>query len=378
MDPLAHTLTGAVLAETALARRRDGGKIPLATATLLIGANLPDVDVLTYFHGADFALQHRRGWTHGVLAMVAWPLLLTGAVLLWDRFVRRRGRDPKLPVPPATILTLSYMAVLTHPILDWLNTYGIRLLMPFDDRWFYGDAVFIMDPWIWLILGSAVVIARAPLGRREATLWTVLAALTTALLALGGPRPTSTTCALTWALWLGGIGATAWAARGHGRSRARRLAGAVGSALVVAYCTGMVTSAQIARTRVIEIFDQRGVELTAEGYRPGDAYRLMVGPVPVTPLRKQVVAATGEAYRIGALRWTGDWTLELEDALPRPEPGARTDAVLTAPETRGFTTWVRFPWIAETGGDDLFLLDARYTSRPTTGFGGTRVPFSAK
>ncbi len=49
---------------------------------------------------------------------------------------------------------LSYLGVATHPLLDWLNTYGIRLLMPLDPRWFYGDAVFIVDPWIWLVSGS--------------------------------------------------------------------------------------------------------------------------------------------------------------------------------------------------------------------------------
>ncbi|HYM00205.1 MAG TPA: hypothetical protein VEZ90_14730, partial [Blastocatellia bacterium] len=30
-------------------------------------------------------------------------------------------------------------------------------LLPFSDRWFYGDLIFIADPWIWLILGTAAV-----------------------------------------------------------------------------------------------------------------------------------------------------------------------------------------------------------------------------
>ncbi len=41
MDPLAHTLFGAALAESGLKRRSR-----YATATLLIGANLPDIDVV--------------------------------------------------------------------------------------------------------------------------------------------------------------------------------------------------------------------------------------------------------------------------------------------------------------------------------------------
>jgi inner membrane protein len=34
------------------------------------------------------------------------------------------------------------------------------LLAPFDWRWFYGDAVFIVDPWLWLALGAGIWVAR--------------------------------------------------------------------------------------------------------------------------------------------------------------------------------------------------------------------------
>lgn len=324
MDPIAHTLTGAALAQTSLARGSDGGTIPLATATLLIGANVPDVDVLTYLHGADFALEHRRGWTHGVVAMVVLPLVLTGAMLLWDRFVRRRGGPGKLPAPTGRILALSYLGVLTHPALDWLNTYGVRLLMPFDDRWFFGDAVFIVDPWMWLILGATVILAR--------------------------------------------------------RSRARTRIAAAGLALVAVYCLGMVAAARIARHHVTETLAARDVHLVGEGegYRPGDAYRLMVGPVPVTPFRRQVVAVTGDGYWTGTLHWNGEFRLAPRAGLPRPEPSPRVDAAFEAPEARGFVTWVRFPWIAEGNAESVHLLDARYRTRPTTGFGGTRVTVSNK
>ena len=41
--------------------------------------------------------------------------------------------------------------------------------MPFDHRWFYGDAMFIIDPWLWLALAprmgsraAAALRGRAP------------------------------------------------------------------------------------------------------------------------------------------------------------------------------------------------------------------------
>jgi inner membrane protein len=149
VDNLCHTLVGAALAEAGLKRRT-----PRAYATLLIGANLPDLDAVAMFTGN--ALGFRRGITHGIPALVLLPLVLTGLMVLWDRW--RPGRDG--PVIPVRLLGVAALAIATHPFLDWLNTYGMRWLMPFDGRWFYGDTLFIVDPWLWLTLGGGVLVAR--------------------------------------------------------------------------------------------------------------------------------------------------------------------------------------------------------------------------
>jgi inner membrane protein len=174
MDNLCHTLVGAAMGEGGL-KRRAGQAIPLAMPALLIGANLPDVDVLAYFWGPDTALGFRRGWTHGVPALVLWPFILTGLLLAWDRWVRRRWRPDAEPARPRALLWLSTLAILTHPFLDWLNTYGMRWLMPFDGTWFYGDTLFIVDPWIWLALSIGYFWSRAR--RRDAPARWALAAV---------------------------------------------------------------------------------------------------------------------------------------------------------------------------------------------------------
>ncbi len=156
MDPVCHTLVGGALAQTGLKRRT-----ALGTATLLVGANLPDMDVLAYFASPVHALWLRRGVTHGALALIVLPFLLAGMMLMWDRLVRRRGgRVPSRPVVPRQVLLLSLIAVATHPFLDFMNTYGMRWLMPFSGRWFYGDTLFIVDPWIWGLLAAGIFIAR--------------------------------------------------------------------------------------------------------------------------------------------------------------------------------------------------------------------------
>ena len=165
MDPICHTMFGAALASTGLERKTRFGR-----ATLILGANLPDVDVISYAWGETAALGFRRGLTHGVLALIVLPFLLTGGMMLLGRLLRR---EPAAAVVEFKwLLALSAISVVSHPTLDFLNVYGVRWLMPFDGTWFYGDVLYIADPWMWAILAVALIAAR---WRRNLTAPRVLA-----------------------------------------------------------------------------------------------------------------------------------------------------------------------------------------------------------
>jgi inner membrane protein len=127
----------------------------------MVGANLPDVDGLIYVFGDGGvdALAFRRGWTHGILAMAVLPFLLAAVMLAFDRFVRRRLRPDKPPALWRPLLILSAVTVLSHPLLDFLNTYGVRFLAPFSWEWFYGDALFIIDLWVWIALAVGIFLS---------------------------------------------------------------------------------------------------------------------------------------------------------------------------------------------------------------------------
>ncbi|HEX5003778.1 MAG TPA: metal-dependent hydrolase, partial [Gemmatimonadales bacterium] len=160
MDNLCHTLVGAALAQSGLKRRS-----PLAAATLLIAANVPDVDIISLAWGSTASLAVRRGWTHGVLAISLWPFVLAGLMVGYDRLTKHRGARF------GPLALVAAIGVASHPLLDLLNTYGVRLLMPFSNRWFYGDTLFIVDIWVWLILAVGVGLSvRAE--RRGAAGWT--------------------------------------------------------------------------------------------------------------------------------------------------------------------------------------------------------------
>ena len=126
---------------------------------LIIGANLPDVDAacFAWLEGVEH-LAFRRGITHGPPALVLLPLILAAALWGWDRWQAKRGKRPesRLPVHFGWLFALAFIGCLSHPALDFMNTYGIRLLEPFSSRWFHGDVLFIIDVWLWLGMGLGV------------------------------------------------------------------------------------------------------------------------------------------------------------------------------------------------------------------------------
>lgn len=152
MDNLCHSLIGMAMSRAGLNKRT-----ALATSTLVIANNLPDIDVGVFVTNT-LAMSFRRGWTHGVLAQATLPIALTGGMLIYDRY--RKKKSPEDVVKPGQILLLSYLGVLLHVFMDFTNSYGVRLLMPFSEKWFYGDALYIVDPWLYLSLGLGWFLAR--------------------------------------------------------------------------------------------------------------------------------------------------------------------------------------------------------------------------
>lgn len=157
MDNLTHSLVGAIIGQMGLKR-----KTGLAMPTLIIAANIPDIDAVAMLLGGHQHLALRRGITHGPIAMLVLPLILWGIMLWFDAWQTGRGKRPekRLPVHKGWLLALAYIGCLSHPLFDWFNSYGIRLLEPFSGQWFYGDTLFIVDPWLWVALIVGIWISR--------------------------------------------------------------------------------------------------------------------------------------------------------------------------------------------------------------------------
>ena len=158
MDNLTHSLVAAVMGRMGLKRLS-----PRAMPAMIIAANLPDIDSFVAGALGCPPIAVHRGFTHGPIGVVLMAGLAVAIMWVWERL--RPGKEG--PVRIGGLFLACYLAALSHPLLDLMNTYGTRVLDPFSHRWFYADTLFIMDPWIWiaLILGLEMSWRAERLGR---------------------------------------------------------------------------------------------------------------------------------------------------------------------------------------------------------------------
>jgi inner membrane protein len=280
-------------------------------ATLIVAANLPDVDALGLLFGENLAW--RRGWTHGPIAMLVLPPLLVGAMVLFDNWQLRRGTRPakRLPVHVGWLFALAYIGWASHPLLDLMNTYGVRLLMPFSERWFYGDTLFIIDVWLWTML------------------------------AIGS--------------WLSG---RRWK---KGSEHPGRPA-LVSLALATVYTAAMGASSLAAERLTREAAEARG---------DVPVRTAVASPVPVNPFRREIVFGTDVAYGFGVLRWTPAPRLHLEPGLtPKNMDDPAIAEARQVKEVADFLYWSRLPFAKverRANGTFVTIADARYSRGATAG-----------
>jgi inner membrane protein len=178
LEPLTHFLTGACLGRAGLNR-----KTALATATVTLAAEAPDIDVLGELKNPVFGFAHHRGFTHSFLGIALVSAVVVGFIYLLWRLRGRKLKDPNLPPRWGLLFGYAYLAGLSHILLDFTNDYGVRPFWPFSERWYSWDIVFIVEPVILILLVGGLVVPaffhlvnqdigprrKAPYGRLGAT-----------------------------------------------------------------------------------------------------------------------------------------------------------------------------------------------------------------
>lgn len=155
MENVAHALAGLLVARGAVALRERRDEAPATAAfprwaawASAVANNVPDGDlILTPLSGTKLGyLLHHRGHTHTLAIGIVLGIAVTLVILA---IARRRGAELDA-ADERWILGLGALGPVIHVLMDGLNIYGIHPFWPIYDSWIYGDAVFIVEPLLWL------------------------------------------------------------------------------------------------------------------------------------------------------------------------------------------------------------------------------------
>jgi inner membrane protein len=156
MENIAHAFAGLLVAQGVVAfRGRRAGAAPserfarYAAWVSALANNVPDGDlVLTPLTGGKLGyLMHHRGHTHTIVVGVVLGLLVA---LVATALARARARGAFSRDDARWLYGLGAFGPVLHLSMDGWNVYGVHPFWPIDDRWYYGDAVFILEPLLWL------------------------------------------------------------------------------------------------------------------------------------------------------------------------------------------------------------------------------------
>jgi inner membrane protein len=306
MDNLTHTLAALAMSQAGLNR-----KTRFATLTLIVGANLPDIDLVATLGGGATCLKYHRGITHSILGAAILATLL-GALVY---FLGRKAPPAKKPGPPVDarwLLAISWIALASHVLMDFTNTYGIRPFLPFSGRWYAWDIMPIVDVLLWalLILGLSLpplfrLISEEVGARKTRSRWGPIFALGS-MLALWGVR-------------------------------------------------------DLAHRRVLGFLD-------AHSYGQENPLRMGAFPSPINPFAWTGVVETESAFHVlDASALDSDVDAEHTTVYHKPESSPVLDAAGKTRTAQVFTDFARFPWsnVEETdNGFHVTMQDLRYAPAP--------------
>ncbi|MDP2682937.1 MAG: metal-dependent hydrolase [Deltaproteobacteria bacterium] len=149
MDPLTHSLSGAILSRTGFYQRF--GR--MATIILVAAAIIPDIDHLTLRLAGPLAyLKYHRGFTHSIFGGFVVAAIMAGIVCSIKRFREKLGY--------LITFGLFLLGIYTHIFLDLITSYGTQILFPFSGKRYSLDLVFIIDLYFTALMLIPLIVIR--------------------------------------------------------------------------------------------------------------------------------------------------------------------------------------------------------------------------
>lgn len=147
LDPVTHTLVGAVTAQ-GFFKRKVG---PEAVPVLCWASNLPDIDALVMLSRDPAAVTMRRTFGHSVFL---YPLLAAALAYLFKRIYPKQKY--------LTLLGLCLLGTSLHVFFDLVNSFGVVALWPFSLYRPELAIVFIIDLLLTGMLAAPLLLAKPP------------------------------------------------------------------------------------------------------------------------------------------------------------------------------------------------------------------------
>jgi inner membrane protein len=143
MDPLTHVAAGVVCSQLVTSPSRWWAALAGA-----LFAVLPDIDYFYIFWDRLSFIRYHRGFTHSLVAL---PLFALAGALLGKALGGPRWFRP--------LLIIGLIVLASHLLLDLATSYGTQILSPWSRRRFSLDWVFIIDPYVTLLLAAGAISA---------------------------------------------------------------------------------------------------------------------------------------------------------------------------------------------------------------------------
>lgn len=357
MDNLTHSLIGLAAAKAGLEKLSPG-----TTTLCILAANAPDADIVTLIFGGRWAfLHHHRGITHSIVGSMALAVALPLIFYLGDQVLGRiRSRPPM--VRPAGLLLASLIVTATHPLMDWTNNYGVRFLLPWKSRWFYGDFVFILDPFLWIVLGGAAFLLTSKT-RKQIAAWVVVALIPSYLVLVGpGGQTRLSNETILRVLWILAMIVLVTLYR-------RKIGGRLGQKIAIAaLATVTVYCAGLAAVHAVALRQARIEAVSIASRNQEQLVKIAAMPTVANPTEWLCVMETDQAayrFNLSVIRGRPESEVVRYEKW-KPSASAAISQASRDPRAQIFLDFARFPVVRAVGEDCatqtlVQFADLRYT-----------------
>jgi inner membrane protein len=355
LDNLTHSFIGLAAAKAGLEKLSPG-----TTTLCILAANAPDADIVAVLGGRWSYLHHHRGITHSIVGTLALALALPLAFYLGD-WLLARLRNRRRSIKPGGLMLASLLVSATHPLMDWTNNYGVRFLLPWNPRWFYGDFVFIIDPFLWLMLGGSAFLLTSKT-KIQSAVWLVIAAFTSFVVLFGpasrGGLPNPTPLRILWIVALAVL--VVLFRQGVGKRWGAKMS---------------LTALGVAGVYLVSLFLVHAIALRQTRYEASNIanenaerpIKLAAMPTLANPFHWLAVMETDRAtYRFNLGSFGGGRTNLVRFEKPQGAERSAVEQVAHDSRSQVFLDFARFPVVNVAGADCLTqtlvqFADLRYT-----------------